>query len=115
MPRNRPRWLDKAIDRREASRAQYKELFATVEAILFAHDPLGINFEDNTDEYDLEVGTILPRLKECRSAEDVATVVHQEFVRWFDGEDTAGSIEGYRAAANEIWSAWLASGFSTTA
>jgi len=34
-------------------------LFAAITAVLFRHDPIGINFEINTDEYDPEAGTIL--------------------------------------------------------
>lgn len=50
------------------------------------HDPMGINFEDNKDEYELETETILPRLKDCHSADEVRRMVHQEFVRWFGSD-----------------------------
>jgi hypothetical protein len=33
--------------------------------LLFRHDPVGINFEVNTDEYEPKAGTILPRLHAC--------------------------------------------------
>jgi len=36
----------------------------------YRHDPIGINFEVNTDEYESEAGTILPKLRSCRSADD---------------------------------------------
>lgn len=85
--------------------AAYGTLFDTVAEILFSQDPIGINFEDNTDEYYPEVRTILPRLKTCGSAEDVLSVVHQEFVKWFDPE-TAGPRENYRQIAFEIWNVW---------
>ena len=45
------------------------------------HDPVGINFESNTDEYEPEVGTILPQLRSCKSADDVRRMVDREFVR----------------------------------
>src|SRR5690606_37305717 len=54
--------------------------------------PCGVAFEENTDEYEAEVGTILPRLRSCASADDVQRVVHEEFCRWF-GADQAGSLE----------------------
>lgn len=41
----------------------YGKLFADVSDSLFQADPIGINFDDNTDEYALEAGTIIPRLK----------------------------------------------------
>jgi hypothetical protein len=89
-------------------KAEYGIPFDQVAEILFRHDPIGINFEDNTDEYYPEVETILPRLKTCQSEEEVAAMIHQEFVRWFD-PGTAGRRDSYREIAKEIWQAWLAS------
>ena len=86
-------------------RKKYDELFDQIAEILFRHDPVGINFSTNTDEYEPEVGTILPRLSVCRSALDVRGLVHEEFVRWFD-VTTAGAVNGYETIANEIWAAW---------
>ena len=68
-------------------------------------EEVGINFETNTDEYEPEVGTILPRLQSCGPASDVARVVHEEFVRWF-GTDTAGPISRYESVASEIRQLW---------
>jgi len=93
-------------EERRRLKAQYADLFQSVSALLFRHDPIGINFEENTDEYEPEVGTILPRLETCHSAEDVLRVVHEEFVRWFDA-GTAGSLERYREIAAEIWRFWV--------
>ena len=86
-------------------KAEYGVLFDSVADILFRHDPVGINFEDNTDEYYPEARTILPRLRDCHSAQDVTTVVHEEFVRWFELE-TAGTIENYQLVSEEIWNRW---------
>ncbi|HUQ30599.1 MAG TPA: hypothetical protein VM095_00695 [Pyrinomonadaceae bacterium] len=86
-------------------KAEYGRLFDSAAEILFRHDPIGVNFEDNTDEYYPEVRTILPRLRACHSADGVLTVVHEEFQRWFDS-DTAGSREDYRLIAEEIWRLW---------
>ena len=86
-------------------KAEYGDLFESVADILFRHDPVGINFEDNTDEYYPEARTILPRLGDCRSAQDVTTVVHEEFVRWFEPE-TAGTKENYQLVSEEIWNRW---------
>jgi hypothetical protein len=93
---------------REELRKQYRELFDTVSEILFRRDPIGINFETNTDEYEAEVGTVLPRLRTCESRADVRRVVHDEFVRWF-GADTCGAEDRYEAIATEIWTAWIRS------
>ena len=86
-------------------KTEYGHLFDSVAEILFRHDPIGINFEDNLDEYEPEVRTILPRLRTCLSGEDVATVVHEEFQRWFD-PDIAGPREKYLGPAEEIWDSW---------
>jgi hypothetical protein len=86
-------------------RAEYGALFDDVAAIFLRHDPIGINFDDNTDEYEPEARTILPRLRTCHSPEDVLTVVHEEFQRWFD-PDTAGAREKYSDIANDVWALW---------
>ena len=86
-------------------RAEYGSLFDEVAAIFFRHDPIEINFEDNTDEYEPEARTILPRLRTCHSAEDVLAVVHEEFQRWFDPE-IAGPREKYSTIANDVWALW---------
>lgn len=80
---------DELRARRKVLRDEYRGLYDRLAAILFEEDPVGISFEDNTDEYEPEVDSILPRLRVCRTATDVQTVVHEEFVRWFD-VDTAG-------------------------
>jgi hypothetical protein len=90
---------------REQLKNKYKSLFNQMAQLLFEADPIGINFESNTDEYDPEVGTILPRLEGAQSADDVQTIVHEEFCRWF-GQDTAGTREHYAAMSQQIWSAW---------
>ena len=86
-------------------RQNYKELYSKVEEIFFRHDPIGINSEENKDEYDPEVSTILPRLKDAKSEEDVIKIVSEEFVNWF-GAVTAGDSTLYKEAAKEIWAAW---------
>jgi hypothetical protein len=92
----------------DEARRMYGTLFDGVSAILFRHDPVGINFDSNTDEYDPEARTILPRLWSCASEEDALRTIHEEFQRWFDA-DTAGPASRYKEAATEIWSLWRAS------
>ena len=98
-----PRTREEILEERRQMKAEYGELFDAVSALLFRHDPIGIAFDnENTDEYDPETGTILPRLRSCQAASDVQRVVHEEFVRWFDAEN-AGSEERYTLIASEIW------------
>ena len=96
-------------DRIKAERArlrkEFGELFDEASSILFELDPVGINFETNTDEYEPEVGTILPRLRSCFSEVEALRIIHEEFVRWFD-EVTAGLESNYEEAAKRLWAAW---------
>ena len=104
-----PRTREEILKERRQLKAEYGRLFDAVSALLFRHDPIGIAFDnDNTDEYDPETGTILPRLRTCNSSADVLRVVHEEFCRWF-GSETAGSAERYAQIADETWALWLAS------
>jgi hypothetical protein len=80
-------------------------LLAEVEALLYRHDPIGIAFGDNPDEYRPEAESILARLPRAGSVEDVRALVHQEFVNWFDDE-IAGPADRYEAIARELWSIW---------
>jgi hypothetical protein len=94
---------------REKVRADNPELFQAISESLFKNDPMGINFNTNTDEYEPEVGTIVPRLQDCTSEQDVLDVVHEEFCAWFDGEATAGPKSNYVDAARDIWDIWRGS------
>ena len=58
---------------------EYGNLFDAIAEILFRHDPIELNYVDNTDEYESEARTILPRLKTCHSVDDVVSVVHEGF------------------------------------
>lgn len=58
------------VDREQIKR-EYGTLFTLISNALFETNPIGINFDDNTDEYDAEAATIIPRLSSAKSAEDV--------------------------------------------
>lgn len=91
------------IERERADlKARFGNAYERLEAILFEEDPVGISFGNNTDEYDPEVRTILPRLDVCRSVEDVEDVVHSEFSRWFE-PDIAGPRARYRRVAERVF------------
>ena len=96
---------DEILQKRRQLKAEYAELFDAIAALLFRYDLAGINFDENTYEYEPEAGTILPRLHRCKSGDDVLRTVHEEFVRWFDA-DTAGPQERYAGIATEIWELW---------
>ena len=98
------RTREQILEERRQLRLEYGHLFDLTAELLFRHDPVGINFEINPDEYEIETGTILPRLHSCQSVNDVLNVVHEEFVRWF--AEIAGPQERYVAIASEIWQLW---------
>src|SRR2546427_12432634 len=91
-----------AFDKRRA-KAGFAALREAVSQALREADPIGlIRGGAPRDEYDPEVGTILPRLRGVSSAEDIQSIVHEEFVSWFGGK-TAGSFDHYQRAAQSIW------------
>ena len=88
-------------------KAAYGSLYANVSHLLREADPIGlIAMGAPADEYDPEVSTILPRLREARAAVDVQRIVHDEFVRWFDA-DLVGPLTDYAEVAEKIWETWL--------
>jgi hypothetical protein len=95
-----------AAERQELKK-KYGLLFDTVTELLYQDDPMGINFGDNTDEYEPETGTILPKLVNAKSVDDVQTIVFAEFSTWFGGVEV-GPREAYREVSVKIWEAWKA-------
>jgi hypothetical protein len=91
-------------EERSRLKAAYGRLFDEISEILFRHDPIKINYGSNTDEYEPEVGTILPRLKEAHSASELRRIIYEEFARWFN--DDVSSEESYEAIAQEVWAAY---------
>ena len=84
------RTRDEILESRRRLKAEYGTLFDSVSALLYRHDPVGINFEENTDEYEIEAETILQRLSRCHTLEDVHN----------------GSREHYKQIAPEIRRLW---------
>lgn len=93
--------------RQKALKATHGRLYSEVSRLFREDDPIGlIRIGAPDDEYDVEVSTILPRLREAQSAAEVQKLVHEEFVRWFD-PDTAGPITRYAEVAEKTWEVWL--------
>jgi hypothetical protein len=114
-PRRKPpsnadvQWIEKTAPQVSAAKAErahrlvgQEDLVAQLERLLFDRDPIGINFESNTDEYRPEAETITLRLPEARTEADLLRTIHEEFTRWF-GESTAGPVARYEGIASEIW------------
>lgn len=90
---------------RERIKNEYGSLYFKIRDILFKYDPMEINFEDNTDEYEPEVDTIVVRLNEAGSEDKVLDIVYEELCKWFS-ITMVGERETpvYRNIAREIWS-----------
>lgn len=67
---------------------------------------MGLNYGTNTEEYEPEAGTILPRLSSCKSEADTLAVIYEEFCKWF-GTDTAGPKDRYDQVSHEVWELWI--------
>lgn len=80
--------------------------FTVPEALIhlfYNHDPQGLcKMGAPFDEYVPEIETILPRIGEAKSSDDLAKIIYQEFVAWF-GEFGSGTVEDYRPLAMDLW------------
>jgi hypothetical protein len=96
-----------SVDRDERRRLVrgYEHLVASIEELLFRHDPIGINFGDNTDEYRGEAEVLVLYRGRAASVVDLRRIVHDVFVKWFDA-DLAGPESRYGEIAAEIWALW---------
>ena len=87
--------------------SRYRILVSAVEHAINGADPIGLlDTGAPADEYSPEIGTILPRLAGVQGVSDVTSVLHEEFVRWFD-QGIAGPRDAYEAPAHRIWAAIL--------
>lgn len=95
------------VDDKKPAKREFIDIREAVAEALRRLDPIGLTEAGTpSSEYDPEIGTIMPRLREARTSDDLARIIHEEFVAWF-GPETAGSEARYNVAANEIWSHWL--------
>jgi len=57
-------------------------------------------------DHEAETGAIWPRLRGCKSEDEVRRIIHEQLVRWFDAA-IAGPEERYaKAIASEVWQLW---------
>jgi predicted transcriptional regulator len=95
----------RADDRlRKRLTARYGSLYRDIAALMFEIDPAGINFETNSDEYEAEVGTVLPRLKSATNDEAVRLILVEEFDRWF--EPNGYDLDKTALLARRLWPLW---------
>ena len=82
-----------------------RALHLDISAIILKYDPMQIGSAVEADEYDLEAATILSRIKEVHSKEELTDIVYEEFQSWY-GKEAVGSREKYEKMADEIWETW---------
>src|SRR5258708_5072212 len=68
---------------RKRLKDEYAALFEDLSALLYQVDPMGLNFGVTPDEYEPEVGTILPRIFDAQEPDVIAAVIREEFDVWF--------------------------------
>jgi hypothetical protein len=97
-------WINNASKERKKIERDAPLLFKRVVEILYKHDPMGIDYEVNSNEYEPEAGTIILRLETCSNAIETRKVIYEEFIRWF--YDDVGNESEYTEVAAEIWDVW---------
>jgi hypothetical protein len=76
--------VNEAEQRRAARKrfqAQYRALYDHLLEILFQLDPTGVH-QDNAEKFVPEAISILARLRDARTADDVEQIVLEELRRW---------------------------------
>lgn len=92
---------------RLVARQRYQALLLAVGRAIDDADPLGLlKGGAPADEYGPEIGTIVPRVAKAQSVQEVAAILHDEFIRWFGG-DIGDPGHAYDTPAATIWEAVL--------
>ena len=83
---------------------RYRALVAAVERAINDADLIGLlECGAPADEYSPEIGTIVPRVVNAQSVDEITATLHEEFQRWF-GDGTAGPRQLYEAPARRMGS-----------
>lgn len=80
--------------------AIYNQLYEKFLKLFFDYDPIGISYVE--DEYSPEVRTVLARLPQPKSAQDIAIILKEEFDYWF-GSSNRNTAEDFLPLAEEIY------------
>jgi hypothetical protein len=91
---------------RKRYQAQYRALYDQLLEILYQLDPIGVH-QDSAEKFVPEATTILARLREARTADDVEQIVLEELRRWYGRRRLANQDpERVADATIAICSAW---------
>jgi hypothetical protein len=88
------------MDSKQSMHSQISEL---IKRAIDKADPIHLlEIGAPDDEYESEIREVTSRVRKCTNLEEVQTLLHEVFVKWFD-ERIAGPKELYRAPAEVIW------------
>ena len=90
---------------RKRYQAHYRALYDALLEILFQLDPIGVHAK-NTEKFVPELATILPRLRDARTAEDVEQILLEELRRWYGRRLAHQDPDRLTRATIAICSAW---------
>ena len=91
---------------RKRYQAQYRVLYDQLLEILFQLDPIGVH-QDNAEKFVPEAISILTRLRDARTADDVEQIILEELRRWYGRRRLANQDpERVTDATIAICSAW---------
>ena len=91
---------------RKRYQAQYRAVYDDLLEILFQLDPIGVH-QDNAERFVPEAISILTRLRDARTADDVEQIVLEELRRWYGRRRLANQDpERVTDATIAICSAW---------
>lgn len=84
---------------------EYGKFYRDVSDIVFRHNPIELDGNRNTGEYDPEVDVLLSRIREAENLNALQELLFEVFLADF-GEESCGGRERYNIAASEIWKAY---------
>jgi hypothetical protein len=84
---------------------EYGNFYRAVSDIVFRHNPMELDGNHNTGDYDPEVDVLLSRIREAENLSALQELLFEVFLADF-GEENCGSRERYDVAASEIWKAY---------
>ncbi len=84
-------------------RSTYKRRLKHLRELVNKHDPIGLIAEGAPlDEYDMESGSLLPRISPGQSPDEILDLVYKVFTKYFGTDGTAGSRIAYTPFAQDI-------------
>jgi hypothetical protein len=84
---------------------EYGNFYRVVSDIVFRHNPMELDGNHNTGDYDPEVDLLLSRIPEAENLRALQELLFEVFLTDF-GEENCGGKERYDIAASEIWKAY---------